>query len=122
LAYANGIWVCGSYRHGIWWSEDGKSWTQGTGGNTSETMQYLVYANGLWVCGSDINGMWWSEDGKSWTKGKGRNTFYAMQYLVYANGLWVCGSAEHGMWWGTSIDDLIEDGAIDLGADIPLVG
>ena len=77
----------------------GKSWTQGTGANTSDTMHDLVYANGLWVCGSKGQGMWWSKDGKSWTQGTGANTSYEMQYLVYANGLWVCGSANHGMWW-----------------------
>jgi hypothetical protein len=74
-------------------------------------MQYLVYANGLWVCGS-YNGLWWSEDGKNWTQGTGANTTYRMQYLVYANGLWVCGSQYHGIWWGTSVKELIEDGAI----------
>ncbi len=121
LVYANGLWVCGSDSHGMWWSEDGKSWTQGTGANTAYTMQYLVYANGLWVCGSDSHGMWWSEDGKSWTQGTGANTAYKMQYLVYANGLWVCGSDSHGMWYSKSVDDLIADGAIDLGADIPIV-
>ena len=122
LAYANGLWVCGSNSHGIWWSEDGKSWTQGTGENTSYSMQYLVYANGLWVCGSSGGGIWWSEDGKSWTKGTGENTSYGVSVLAYANGLWVCGSYQHGMWWGTSVKELIEDGTIDLRADIPLVG
>ena len=43
-----------------------------------------------------------------------------MKYLVYANGLWVCGSYEHGMWWGTGIEELISEGTIDLGANIPL--
>ena len=76
----------------------GKSWTRGTGANTSYSMQYLVYANNLWVCGSNGHGMWWSADGKSWTQGTGDNTSYSMQYLVYANNLWVCGS-ERGMWW-----------------------
>ena len=82
----------------MWWSEDGKSWTQGTGANTTYTMQYLVYANGHWVCGSIRHGIWWSEDGKSWTQGTGANTTYTMRELVYANGLWVCGSADQGMW------------------------
>ena len=77
----------------------GKSWTQGTGANTTYNMQYLVYANGLWVCGSTGKGMWWSADGKSWTQGTGANTTYTMYDLVYANGLWVCGSEGHGCWW-----------------------
>ena len=37
LVYANGLWVCGSFDKGILWSEDGKSWTQGTGVNTTYT-------------------------------------------------------------------------------------
>ena len=98
LVYANGLWVCGSYGHGMWWSEDGKSWTQGTGAD-SACMQYLVYANGLWVCGSEGNGMWWSKDGKSWTQGTGANTSHNMRYLVYANGLWVCCSYNAGVWY-----------------------
>ena len=120
LVYANGLWVCGSNNHGVWWSEDGKSWTQGTGSNTTYVMSESIYANGLWVCGSNSHGMWWSEDGKSWTQGTGA-TSYAMQYLVYANGLWVCGSYGHGMWWGNDVETLIVEGAINLGADIPLV-
>ena len=38
----------------------GKSWTQGTGDNTTYVIQCLVYANGLWVCGSYSHGLWWS--------------------------------------------------------------
>ena len=77
----------------------GRKWTQGTGGNTTYNMLYLVYANGLWVCGSISHGIWWSEDGKSWTQGTGENTTYTTQNPVYANGLWVCCSSQHGMWW-----------------------
>ena len=120
LVYSNGLWVCGSFSHGMWWSEDGKTWIQGTGGNTTYVMQHLVYANGIWVCGSQSYGLWWSEDGKSWTQGTGANTTYSTQVLVYANGLWVCGSQARGIWY-SSVDDLIADGTISLGADIPLV-
>ena len=75
------------------------NWKQGTGSNTSYTMQYLVYANGLWVCGSNGGGVWWSEDGKSWTQGTGSNTSFTTQCLGYADGIWVCGSDYQGMWW-----------------------
>ena len=77
----------------------GKNWTQGTGANTSYTMQFLVYANGLWVCGSESHGIWWSEDGKSWTQGTGVNTSSTIQDVVYANGLWVCSLSENGCCW-----------------------
>ena len=118
--YANGLWVCCSTQHGIWWSEDGKSWTQGTGANTTYTVQYLVYANGLWVCEGAGHGMWWSEDGKSWTQGTGANTTYAINTVAYANGLWLCVSYNHGVWY-SSIDELIADGTINLGANVPIV-
>ena len=77
----------------------GKSWTQGTGANTTYTMQYLVYANGLWACASYNNGIWWSEDGKSWTQGTGVEPSSNIREPTYANGLWVCGSNGRGMWW-----------------------
>ena len=77
----------------------GKSWTQGTGDNTTYRVLDLSYANGLWVCGSIDHGMWWSEDGKSWTQGTGANTTYSVLDLSYANGLWVCGSLRQGVCW-----------------------
>ena len=96
--YANGLWVAGSNSNGMWWSEDGKAWTQGTGG--SNGMNKPVYANGLWVAGSNSNGMWWSEDGKAWTQGTG-GTSFSMYSPVYADGLWVAGS-NNGMWWSAN--------------------
>lgn len=81
----------------------GKSWTQGTGGNTTYSLLYVAYANGLWVCGSIGHGMWWSEDGKSWTQGTGDTTVDTYR-ATYANGLWVCGSSRRGMLWsGVSV-------------------
>ena len=102
--FANGLWVCGSTEHGMWYSEDnGDHWVQGTGDNTEYTMGSPVYANGLWVAGSTSYGLWWSEDGKSWTRAEdlteGYFTSGTMQYVTYANGLWVCGSIEKGAWW-----------------------
>jgi hypothetical protein len=114
VAYGNGTWLCVTTSNSIWWSVDAKTWTKGTGVNTSYKMQYLVYANGIWVCGSIGHGLWWSEDGKAWIQGIGANTTYTMQYLVYANGLWVCGSAGKGMWHGRNLNDLVADGTITL--------
>ena len=59
--YANGIWVAGSNNsHGLWWSTDGKDWTQGTGSMTSYTFNSVYYANGIWIAGSNRYGLWWS--------------------------------------------------------------
>jgi hypothetical protein len=84
-------------------------------------MNKLVYANGLWICGSDSHGIWRSEDGKSWTQVTGATMSYTVRSLVYINGLWVYSSDDHGIWWGSDIESLISDGAIDLGANIPIV-
>ena len=60
LVYANGLWICASYNHGMWWSEDGKAWTQGTGENTAYSIYGVAYADGVVICGGAGNGMWWS--------------------------------------------------------------
>ena len=121
--YANGLWVAGSNGHGIWWSEDGKSWTQGTGIDNTYTVYQLYYVNGLWFGSVSGQGLWWSEDGKSWTYIARIKTVSSISIycLAYANGMWVLGSNSGSGMWYSSIDDLIADGTIDLGADIPLV-
>ena len=111
--YANGLWVAGSH-HGLYWSTDGKSWTQGAGGIDPYS---FYYANGLWVAGSQ-HGLWWSTDGKSWTQGAG-GTSYSFPSVYYANGLWVAGSYDRIYW--SSLEQVIEGGTIDLGANIPII-
>ena len=98
--FANGLWVAGS-SEGLWWSEDGKSWTQGTGDNTTYTFNTVYYFGGLWVAGSSAHGLWWSTDGKSWTAGAGDNTTYSFDDVTCNNGLWVACSNGHGLWWST---------------------
>jgi hypothetical protein len=65
--YADGIWVAGSAgsagsisNTGLWWSNDGKTWTQS---NKTDGVFYSVYyADGIWVAGSYSNtGLWYSE-------------------------------------------------------------
>ena len=119
ITYANGIWVCYSTTSGstsgYWFSADGKNWTQSTGGGTSAGD--VVYINGRWLIRMSAHESYWSEDGVYWVKGKliAYNTI-----PVYANGIMVCCIANSGCWY-SSIDDLIADGTINLGADIPLV-
>lgn len=119
IYYANGIWVgaSGDARKGLWWSEDGKTWYQGTSDNqymTSCGFTSVYYANGLWcACGtyppfgsSGGVGMFWSVDGKTWTlatSGQG----VSFRKVLYANGLWVAVSgtiSEQGIWWSEDGD------------------
>ena len=101
--YANGIWVAGNgSAHGIWWSTDGKSWTQGTGDNiTNNTVYTVYYANDIWVAGTYSAGLWWSTDGKNWTQETGDSTTYRFLSIYYADGIWVAGSSGHSIWWST---------------------
>lgn len=76
------MWVVGS-ESGIFWSDDGASWTAGTG--ISGKVNDIVWGNGVWVASADT-GMYWSEDGKSWTKGAvPSNTFTKFSHVAYGN-------------------------------------
>ena len=80
----------------------GRTWAQGTGGNTTFTFNTVYYANGIWVAGSDSrSGLWWSTDGKAWAQGTGGNTTFNFKTVYYANGIWVAGSNYQGLWWST---------------------
>lgn len=115
---ANGMWVACSDSHGLWWSTDGKTWTQSSEAS-SYTFNSVFYLNGIWVACSASHGLWWSTDGKVWFQCNGA-TSYTVKATFCGNGAWVAGTDSHGLWY-SSIDDLIADGTIDLGADIPLV-
>jgi len=89
----------------IYWSLDGRSWTQATG-LTNIVAYTMVQHNGILVCGS-TSGVWWSEDGKVWTQVSNIASTYNIGCVIYANGLWVCGGKNSGdsscnVWW--SID------------------
>ena len=100
--YADGIWVACSVSHGLWWSEDGKVWTQSsTSAISSYNFRTAVFANGIWVAGSDNHGVWWSTDGKTWTQGTGFASNYTAYCASYVDGLWTIGSNGYGIWWST---------------------
>ena len=95
--YADGLWVAGGAlglgsTTGLWWSTDGRTWTQGTGG-TNETFSCIYYANGIWVADN-----FWSTDGKTWTQ---NNINTSVECVYYADGLWVAGTSNYGIWWST---------------------
>lgn len=62
------LWVQGSASHGVYWSEDGKSWTQGTGIDSTYLVDWIMYGNNTWVACTDSHGAYYSSDGKSWTQ------------------------------------------------------
>lgn len=80
------IWVAGggggSSGNGLWWSEDGKTWTKSNvSGRRFHFVNYDSRFN-LWIAGGATGaGMWWSDDGKTWTQGTESHptmNFYAM--------------------------------------------
>lgn len=121
ITYANGLWVAGTATS-LWWSENGSNWTQSkVAGESTYDYKSVVYKNGLWIAGStDSHGLAWSEDGKNWAQVAGDTAGYIFYGACCAKGIWVAVSDSHGLWY-SSIEDLIADGTIDLGADIPLV-
>lgn len=102
LFYGGGMFLGtafgGSGFDSIYWSEDGKHWTQGTlpsnPGYAGDNC--FCYGNGLWEY-STHNGIYWSEDGKNWTKGYSNQADPTGSYpyingLAYGNGIFVAGT------------------------------
>lgn len=100
---ANGLWVACSVNNGLWWSVDGKAWTQGTGDCTGYTFRTVYYADGIWVAGGD-DGLWWSVDGKAWTIVDNPFIIKFEDFLcVYnANGTWVAGGDGGALFYSTN--------------------
>lgn len=98
--YANGIWVACSNGSGLYWSDDGKIWTQSESVTTGVFVQ-VYFASGVWVALS-ISGLFWSNDGKSWTQAEDatENLMTDMyNYIAYGNNLWVVTSQNNGLYW-----------------------
>ena len=58
--YANGIWVAGSGNRGLYYSQDGITWTQSN--LTSGIFNTATYANGIWVASSGSSrGLYYSD-------------------------------------------------------------
>lgn len=97
--YANGLWVSGSSRKKLYYSEDGKVWIQCTEMPTSCPAVYN--ADGLWVAGTS-EGIFYSESGKLWTQSSFVDD--AITFVYNGRGLWVA-SGESGIYYS-------EDGKI----------
>lgn len=96
---ANDDIVLAGGQTGIWWSEDGKTWTRATrdgGTSVGGRANRSVFVNGLWVCSAD-NRILWSEDGKSWTTGA---SVYASD-ITYHNGVFFAAAQAYNgtAWW-----------------------
>lgn len=119
ITYANGVWVLGTGigDKGAWYSTDGKAWTQCTGLGNPYAVTDISYANGVWISVGSY--LWWSEDGKTWTNTL-ISTDDSTSIVAYGNGAWLSnrGTASLNI---SDITRLIEQGVINLGADIPLV-
>ena len=131
LSYANGVYIGGSSSAGAWYSIDGKYWKQSNLGNTKWVSNFY-YVNGMWLCvvgttSSTKEGIWYSTDGgASWSQSSGLSNLF-LEHILYAKGVIVAVSTNHtslgagnGAWY-SSIDDLISEGAVNLGANIPLI-
>ena len=105
VCYANGLWVAGSkllapanYKT-VWYSVDGKSWTQCSTDVPSMGDVYAIhYAEGIWI-GACSNNILKSEDGMSWSSAYSSNSYS----IYYANGIWVA-VGNNGVFWSDDTD------------------
>ena len=100
LYYGDDIWVLSKNNSGLYYSTDGKTWTQSNANNG--TFYDIHYANGIWVAcsGISITGLYYSTDGKTWTQSNIKTGNFKSAY--YANGLWVAsGSFSNGLYYST---------------------
>lgn len=96
FVFANGIFVLSTYNGSgtetrLYWSEDGKTWYQGTYTTLSgESLSGVSYVNNLWIVGSNKAPLW-SEDGKTWTRGTRDDTYTnnICAKVQYAKGIYV---------------------------------
>jgi hypothetical protein len=104
---ADGLWVAvsqgGASYKGIWWSEDGKTWTHVTGATSNIAFWLIYYANGTWVAGGNSCGLWWSKDGKRWLKGTSESSLFDTMNFdssCCADGIWLAGGTTlHGAYY-----------------------
>ena len=87
VCYGKGVWVAGALSSGLYYSEDGKTWTSV---NTITTYS-IHYSHGLWVAAND-EAVIYSTDGKTWTKSDLTKSVWgaysSIQGVYYIGGLW----------------------------------
>ena len=126
--YDDKLWVIGGWvggnarKNDVWWSQDGKDWTEVDQPTDSDKLfsershhEVAVHNNRLWLVGgfdggARQNDVWWSQDGKDWTEVTGSADFSprnAHRVVAHNDKLWVIGG-----WDGTLKNDVwqSEDG------------
>ena len=108
ITKANDVWVTGefgqnNYCTGLYYSADGKNWTQSN--VTNESIVFVENANGLWVVGSrgtgnygSSCGLYYSTDGKTWMPSNVSDQ--GVTFAANANGLLVA-SGYDGLYYST---------------------
>ena len=102
------MWVAGGWTSGIFYSTDGKVWTQG---NITDTrIESLYYDNGIWIAGngnSSPGGTYYSFDGKNWTASGLSQQIIPFVYSF--NGIWVVVSIQ-GLYYSPTWEPTIPAG------------
>lgn len=102
----DGLWVAGGVSGYVYYSEDGKTWTQSSSFETV-TVNDVLYVSGIWVIAINGDALWYSEDGKNWT----RSNLVGNYRCQYQNGIFVAGAvgssqgvyySEDGKTWTVS--------------------
>ena len=99
---ANGIWVVASDNGGgLYYSTDGKTWTQSN--MTTGSFDSVYNANGIWVSciySRDTNIIYYSTDGKVWTQSN--ITTRSLSSVYNANGIWVAAIKNNGLYYSVT--------------------
>ena len=135
INYVGGVWFSRSQRYfhtnynrgGAWKTVDTQS-LQPVGSNLPN-LQTLIFINGMWI-GTDSGRIYFSKDTVNWQQAVIHVRLFAgyisLGNIVYADDILLCpntltGSSSMKCILRASLDDLISNNIIDLGANIPLV-
>ena len=86
--YENGQWIAfPNYYAYLYYSTDGKIWTQIVLSSEKSRIDFVTYTNGLWLAGG-YYGLYYSTDGLNWMQS---NLTDDVGFAINANNLWVTG-------------------------------
>ena len=90
MHYANNLFVAGDENYGLYYSEDGKSWSQSN--ITSGNITYLTFEHLTWFAyDSSNNVILYSTDGKNWQSIYDVET-YDIYKIIYRRNIYVAGT------------------------------
>lgn len=93
-----GRWVIASSTLGLFYSDDGETYTR-TPDTVIQSMSFrsVYFADGLWIAINFDSVEYWSTNGINWTQG---NSNVHLDLFLFVNGLWVGGSTNgYGLYW-----------------------